>query len=77
MAVYVYVPDINGLCELPNVICDPKYGISLGRGQFTFQPGTWNDLALYIQLNDPSKANGIIQYVPPFLVSGGANPLCT
>ncbi|KAJ9116422.1 hypothetical protein QFC22_004864 [Naganishia vaughanmartiniae] len=61
--VYAYLPEkINNICKQGNVICDPTYGISLGRGQFTFQRGAWNDLALYVQLNNPPSAkNGIIQ----------------
>ncbi|KAJ9124713.1 hypothetical protein QFC24_003080 [Naganishia onofrii] len=61
--VYAYLPEkVNNFCNQPNVICDPEYGISLGRGQFTFQRGAWNDLALFVQLNNPPSArNGIIQ----------------
>ncbi|KAJ9099242.1 hypothetical protein QFC21_004122 [Naganishia friedmannii] len=61
--VYAYLPEkINNFCNQANVICDPEYGISLGRGKFTFERGAWNDLALYVQLNDPPSAkNGIIQ----------------
>lgn len=60
--VYAYLPELNNICAGSSVICDPEYGISLGRGQFTFQRGAWNDMALYVQLNNPSSAsNGIIQ----------------
>jgi hypothetical protein len=31
-------------------------------------------MALYVQLNDPSKANGIIQYVPSISSSSRTNP---
>jgi hypothetical protein len=62
----VYIPEINNLCQARNVICDAEYGISLGRGQFTFKRGAWNDIALFVHLNDPSAANGVIQYVPQY-----------
>lgn len=62
LSVYAYIPELNNICSSSNVICDTEYGISLGRGQFTFERGAWNDIALYVQLNSPpSASNGIIQ----------------
>ncbi|MGB7440499.1 MAG: polysaccharide lyase [Coleofasciculaceae cyanobacterium] len=47
--VYAYLPTTE------------KYGTSLGRGNWKFQPGTWHYLEQEINLNDPGKANGELQ----------------
>lgn len=59
--VYAYIPVTKTLCSGSNVICNSDYGTSLGRGSFTFQRGAWNNISLFVQLNDPAKANGVVQ----------------
>lgn len=79
--VYVYVPQKLGggykLCPSKkatakgtSVICNSDYGLSLGRGSFTFRKGSWNDLALYIQVNSPGVANGQLA----LYVNGASTP---
>lgn len=53
-----------------SIICDDDYGLSVGRGSFTFRKGSWNDLALYVQINSPGVANGRVH----LFVNGAATP---
>ncbi|KAI8810745.1 hypothetical protein BJ742DRAFT_173729 [Cladochytrium replicatum] len=58
---YMYISPKNGhLCVYPTV-CDDQYGISLGRGRFQFVPGTWNRMAIYVKLNTPGLADGVVR----------------
>lgn len=60
--MYAYIPkQVKNFCSDSNVICNSDYGTSLSRGSFTFQTGAWNQLWLLVVLNDPAKANGIVQ----------------
>lgn len=45
-----------------NVCSDPEYGLSLGRTAFKFATGTWNRMALHIQVNTPGQSDGFIQF---------------
>lgn len=47
--VYAYLPT------------SAKYGNSIGRGNWTFTPGTWHRLEQQVDLNDPQKNNGRVQ----------------
>lgn len=51
----------DGAGELYEYIVNKKddYGLSAGRGVFTFPRGRWVDVDLEVDLNDPGKANGI------------------
>lgn len=60
--IYAYLPVTNVLCNGNDVICNGDYGTSLGRGQFSYQRGAWNNIGLYVQLNNPPNiANGVLQ----------------
>lgn len=60
--VYAYIPTSSSLCKETNVICNSDFGTSFGRGSFSFQLGAWNQVTLYVALNNPSTTNnGIIQ----------------
>ena len=45
----------------PESDCNDQYGASVGRGAFNFKAGAWNDVAMRVQLNDGSEANGEIE----------------
>ena len=45
-----------------NICSDPEYGLSLGRTAFKFSTGSWNRLALHIQVNTPGQSDGFIQF---------------
>ena len=47
--VYAYLPTSE------------KYGTSLGRGNWDFQPGKWYKIEQEVSLNQPGKSNGVIQ----------------
>ncbi|VDB84524.1 unnamed protein product [Peniophora sp. CBMAI 1063] len=50
------------LCDVaPESDCNDTYGASVGRGAFSFKSGAWNDVAMRVQLNDGSEANGEIE----------------
>ncbi|KZV89729.1 hypothetical protein EXIGLDRAFT_740920 [Exidia glandulosa HHB12029] len=59
--VYAYIPSPNGLCSQSNVLCSDDYGISLSRGSFTFAPGKWQRITMFVWMNNPPNiANGMI-----------------
>lgn len=47
--VYVYMPS------------SPKFGTSLGRGDFTFARGVWHCLEQELVLNTPGQADGVVR----------------
>lgn len=49
------------LCEPTNNVCDPNYGISIGRGNYDFKRGDWTTVSQRVRLNDPGKANGVVE----------------
>lgn len=60
--LYLYAPrekQVEALCTLgPLSYCNSVYGMSIGRGSWTFKTGEWNDLKQDIWLNTPGKADG-------------------
>lgn len=48
-------------CDYPNSDCNPEYGASIGRGQFTFPTGQWTTLSERVRLNDAGEANGELE----------------
>ncbi|ORX83638.1 hypothetical protein K493DRAFT_239879 [Basidiobolus meristosporus CBS 931.73] len=58
--VYDYLPrQENGFCSQEHVVCNEAYGTSLGR-DFKFGRG-WNQVQLFVQVNDPDQNNGIVE----------------
>lgn len=41
--------------------CNPKYGASVGRGNFHFARGEWTIVTVTVKLNDVGEANGSIR----------------
>ncbi|GAA6052242.1 hypothetical protein JCM3770_007396 [Rhodotorula araucariae] len=66
--VYAYIPTFNGQCEgsanASSVACHGDMGVSINRGSFVFEEGSWNTVTLIAILNsDPSpdgEANGVL-----------------
>ena len=63
--LYTYLPmnDQNTrqlLAVPPQSINNPDYGVSVGRGSFTFPAGQWVTIAQRVKLNDPGLFNGEI-----------------
>ncbi|GAA5904012.1 uncharacterized protein JCM6883_002054 [Sporobolomyces salmoneus] len=60
--LYLYAPrekQVEALCTLgPLSYCNSVYGMSIGRGSWTFKTGEWTDLKQDIWLNTPGKADG-------------------
>ncbi|KAI9281553.1 hypothetical protein BY458DRAFT_531473 [Sporodiniella umbellata] len=59
--IYAYLPYSNkpkNLCGKSDNICNPNYGMSLGRGTFRFETGKWNNIRQVITMNTPGKQNG-------------------
>jgi hypothetical protein len=46
------------LCQTTNASCNEVYGLSLGRGSFTFARGKWTDLRQTVRLNTPGIPDG-------------------
>ncbi|KDN46473.1 polysaccharide lyase family 14 protein [Tilletiaria anomala UBC 951] len=73
--IYAYIPTkISGGYDLcanaqtstqpvspGSIICNSDYGTSIGRGSFSLTRGQWNQIALYVQVNSPHTANGVLQ----------------
>lgn len=61
--LYSYLPltsanNASLLAVPPKSYTNPDYGISVGRGSFTFPAGQWVTVAQRIKLNDVGKSNG-------------------
>ncbi|KEI41007.1 polysaccharide lyase family 14 protein [Mixia osmundae IAM 14324] len=60
--LYLYAArdkQVEALCTLPPLSwCDAVYGMSIGRGSWTFKTGEWTNIRQDIWLNTPGKANG-------------------
>ena len=60
--LYLYAPrekQVDALCELgPLSYCNSVYGMSIGRGSWTFKTGEWTDIRQDIWLNTPGVADG-------------------
>ncbi len=50
--------EVNGYVSNKN---EPKFGDSIGRGSWHFEPGKWHILEQEIILNNPAKADGILR----------------
>ncbi|KAL5631521.1 hypothetical protein ACGC1H_007141 [Rhizoctonia solani] len=60
--VYAYIRPVNGICDSSLVRCNDDFGISMNRGAFAFQSGTWNRITMLVRLNSPNNvANGQLQ----------------
>ena len=64
--LYTYLPlndqNTNTLLAVPpRSLNNPDFGISVGRGAFTFPAGEWVTIAERIKLNDPASFDGEIQ----------------
>lgn len=61
-SVYGYIPTSQkGFCSSSQVTCNSDYGTSLARGSFSFVTGQWQTIWLLVVLNDPAKANGVVE----------------
>ncbi|KAK7688891.1 hypothetical protein QCA50_007582 [Cerrena zonata] len=60
--LYLYAPkdkQTDKLCSTPPLsVCNADYGLSIGRGSFSFTPGTWTHLKQTITLNTPGQQDG-------------------
>ncbi|GAA5925480.1 uncharacterized protein JCM15063_005035 [Sporobolomyces koalae] len=60
--LYLYVPkgvQSEALCKTPPLsYCDSTYGLSIGRGAWTFERGAWSNIRQEIRLNTPGVADG-------------------
>jgi hypothetical protein len=70
--IYAYVPplesNVKSLLSVPPFsVENPDYGISVGRGAFRFEPGTWTALCTRLRLNHIGEQNG--EQSPFFAVS--------
>jgi hypothetical protein len=67
--MYTYLPPYTNapfkanqkICTLKNSECNPKYGASIMRGSFKFQPGKWTTVAQRIKLNTAGHADGELE----------------
>ncbi|CAE6517955.1 unnamed protein product [Rhizoctonia solani] len=60
--VYAYIRPVNGICDSSLVRCNDDFGISVNRGSFAFQAGTWSRITMLVRLNSPNNvANGQLQ----------------
>lgn len=60
--VYAYLRPVNGICDSSQVRCNDDFGISLNRGSFAFQAGSWNRVTMMVRMNSPNNvANGQLQ----------------
>ncbi|OCF71470.1 hypothetical protein I204_07528 [Kwoniella mangroviensis CBS 8886] len=60
--LYLYAPrhrQTQRLCRSPPFSdCSTPYGLSIGRGSWTFQKGAWTDIRQDVWLNTPGKNDG-------------------
>ncbi|KAL6308662.1 hypothetical protein BKA93DRAFT_523734 [Sparassis latifolia] len=60
--LYLYAPkdkQTAALCSTPPLsVCDSEYGLSVGRGSFTFTPGAWTTVRQTVALNTPGQQDG-------------------
>ncbi|GAA5877385.1 hypothetical protein JCM3774_003582 [Rhodotorula dairenensis] len=60
--LYLYAPrekQVDALCTLgPLSYCNSVYGMSIGRGSWTFKRGEWSNIRQDIWLNTPGKPDG-------------------
>lgn len=62
--VYTYLPltsaNQKAQLKVKGTVGNPEYGISVGRGAYSFAAGEWVSVAEHITLNDPGQNNGKI-----------------
>ncbi|KAG1147476.1 hypothetical protein G6F37_004059 [Rhizopus arrhizus] len=61
--IYAYLPYSNppkALCGSSLNVCNPDYGMSLGRGTFRFAAGKWTHVRQVLTMNTPGKQDGRI-----------------
>ena len=62
--LYAYIPkdkQSESLCHHQrNVICNPQYGYSFGRGLFSWKTNAWNTITQTIHLNTVGKRDGTV-----------------
>ncbi|KAM0754315.1 hypothetical protein T439DRAFT_175419 [Meredithblackwellia eburnea MCA 4105] len=60
--MYLYAPrekQVEALCTLPPLsFCNSVYGMSIGRGSWTFATGVWTNVRQDVWLNTPGVADG-------------------
>lgn len=60
--LYAYLPlsesNTRRLLAIPGSYQNPEYGISVGRGSFSFNAGVWTTVAERVKLNDLGQKNG-------------------
>ncbi|KAF8801407.1 polysaccharide lyase family 14 protein [Phlegmacium glaucopus] len=59
--LYLYAPkekQTEALCSDPESICDAAYGLSIGRGSFTWAAGDWTRVQQTVVLNTPGMQDG-------------------
>ena len=64
--LYTYLPPSysanQAVCDVaPESDCNDTYGASVGRGSFTFTPGTRTTIGQRVKLNDVGQANGELE----------------
>ncbi|KII89387.1 polysaccharide lyase family 14 protein [Plicaturopsis crispa FD-325 SS-3] len=68
--LYTYLPPYTDskfaankkVCDVkPMSDCNPTYGASVGRGSYSFTPGSWTTVSQRVKLNDAGQANGEIE----------------
>ncbi|KAF8479376.1 hypothetical protein JB92DRAFT_2800784 [Gautieria morchelliformis] len=63
--LYAYLPitdsNTRRLLTIPGSSQNPDYGISVGRGSFSFNAGTWTTVAERVKLNDLGQQNGEVE----------------
>jgi len=61
--LYLYLNNSNlvyNYCDMPNIICNPNFGDSIGRGSFKFEKNKWTKLSQTIKLNSINNSDGEI-----------------
>ena len=60
--LYTYLDQskqLPGFCKVPPLtVCNPAYGVSVGRGSYKFTPGQWTYMSQTISLNTVGQNDG-------------------
>lgn len=60
--MYLYAPrekQVPAMCKLkPLSFCNTVYGMTIGRGSWTFRTGEWTDIRQDVWMNRPGRADG-------------------
>ncbi|KAF8352204.1 hypothetical protein F5887DRAFT_873981 [Amanita rubescens] len=59
--LYLYAPrdkQTKALCADPQSVCDADYGLSIGRGAYTWAAGRWTTVSQTVSLNTPGRPDG-------------------